>query len=155
MPRRVFPQAKDEAVSAPVSPANAPPPLPGWMTYLLRFAACYNLLAGFSIACLYHENFRFLGVEKPRLLLFVQLTGVLVALFGVGYWLVARDPRRNANLLVLGWWSKALGSALGLWYVGKGQLPPVFVAILFVSDIIYLFPFWLILRRLGLGLLPR
>jgi len=138
---------------ATATPSNSP--LAPWMKYLLRFAGTYNLLAGFSIACLYHEYFKFFDVEKPKLLLFVQLSGVLVALFGVGYLLVARDPRRNANLLVLGWWSKALGSVLGIWYVYKGQLPPVFLAILFVSDIVYLPPFWLILHHLGLGLRPR
>jgi hypothetical protein len=69
-------------------------------------------------------------------------------LFGVGYFMVARDPLQNRNLLVLGFWSKALGSALGVGYVLLGKLPPEFLVILFFADIMYLPPFWVIMHRL-------
>lgn len=118
------------------------------MKRLLWFAGGYNLLAGVGMFCLYHEGFKLLGVEKPSFNLPVQLVGVLVALFGVGYWLVAANPVENRNVLALGFWSKALGSLLGCYYTAVGKLPPWFLAVLFVSDIVYLAPFYVILRRL-------
>jgi hypothetical protein len=123
-------------------------PLKPWMRWLLRFVGCYNLLAGLGMLVFYHEGFKLLGVAKPNLMLPVQLVGILVGLFGVGYLLVASNPLENRNLLLLGFWSKALGSALGVGYVVLGKLPPVFLAVLFFADIMYLPPFAIILKRL-------
>jgi hypothetical protein len=118
------------------------------MWYLLRFAGTFNLLAGFSMIVFYHEGFKLLGVEKPSLVMPLQLVGILVALFGVGYHLVANAPIENRNLLMLGFWSKFLGSCIGTYYVARGKLPPQFMAMLFFADIIYLPFFWQILRRI-------
>jgi hypothetical protein len=123
-------------------------PLKPWMWYLLRFAGTFNLLAGFSMLAFYHEGYKMLGVEKPDLVMPLQLVGVLVALFGIGYHLVAANPVENRNLLMLGFLSKFLGSVLGIIYVLKGQLPPQFFAMLFFADIVYLPPFLIIMRRL-------
>ncbi|HQU42027.1 MAG TPA: hypothetical protein PK867_04410 [Pirellulales bacterium] len=119
-----------------------------WMTRLLWFVGGYNLLAGVGMFCFYHEGFKLLGVEKPQLNLPIQLVGMLVGLFGVGYWMVASNPVENRNILLLGFWSKAMGSALGIYYVCVGKLPTAFLAMLFFSDIVYLPPFYMILRRL-------
>ena len=81
-------------------------------------------------------------------MLFVQLVGILVGLFGVGYLLVARKPLENRNVLLLGFLSKALGSVLGVGYVVLGKLPLGFFVLLFFSDIVYLPPFSFILWRL-------
>jgi hypothetical protein len=124
------------------------PPLLPWMTFLLRFAGTFNLLAGAGMICLYHEGFRWLGVSKPELILPVQVMGVLVALFGVGYHLVASNPVENRNLLMLGFWSKAISSALAYWHVFRGQLGPGFAVAVFFADVVYLPFFYLILRRL-------
>jgi small multidrug resistance pump len=118
------------------------------MTRLLWFVGGYNLLAGLGMLCLYHEGYKLLGVAKPEFNLPIQLVGVLVGLFGVGYWMVAAHPVENRNLLLLGFWSKLLGSLLGVYYVLAGKLPLFFLAVLFVSDIGYLPPFAIILRRL-------
>jgi hypothetical protein len=119
-----------------------------WMRFLLRFVAVYNVLAGVGMLCFYHEGYKWLGLAKPSVNLPIQLVGVLVGLFGVGYWLVASNPIENRNLLMLGFWSKALGSALGLYYLSVGKMPLVFLPILFFADMVYLPPFAVILRRL-------
>lgn len=123
-------------------------PLLPWMRYLLRFVAVYNVLAGIGMLIFYHEGYKMLGVVKPSLNLPIQLVGVLVGLFGVGYWLVANNPVENRNVLMLGFWSKALGSVLGLYYVILGKLPLLFLPVLFFADIVYLLPFAVIMHRL-------
>lgn len=123
-----------------------------WMTWVLRFAGCFNLLAGLGMMTLYHEGHELLGVASPELNLPVQVMGILVALFGVGYHLVASRPIENRNVLVLGFWSKALASLLALAYVAgilRPQLPWWFAAVVFFADVIYLPPFYLILRHLS------
>ena len=64
-------------------------PLKPWMRWLLRFVGCYNLLAGLGMMVFYHEGFKLLGVPKPQLMLPLQLVGILVGLFGVGYLMVS------------------------------------------------------------------
>ena len=127
-----------------------PPPLLLWMKLLLRFAGTFNLLAGLGMICLYHEGYRMLGAaSQPASALAAQVMGCLVGLFGIGYHWVAGRPVENRNLLVLGWWSKALGSLAALPYILTGKLPWWFGAVVFFADVIYLPPFYLILRRLG------
>ena len=123
-------------------------PLAPWMKRLLWFVGGYNILAGVNMLCFYHESYKEMGVAKPQLNLPIQLVGVLVALFGVGYWLVARNPVENRNILALGFWSKLLGSVLGIYYVAAGKLPLAFLAVLFFADIVYLPPFYVIITRL-------
>jgi small multidrug resistance pump len=123
-------------------------PLRPWMHWLLVFVGGYNLLAGLSFLVFYHESFKLLGVPKPEFLLPVQLVGILVGLFGVGYWMVAWNPLENRNVLLLGFLSKLLGSVLAIVSVVVGAAPPILLLMVFVSDIVYLPPFWRILRRL-------
>lgn len=119
-----------------------------WMKALLRFAGTFNILAGLSMLVLYHEGYKLLGLKKPDLVMPVQLVGILVGLFGVGYHLVASAPLENRNLLALGFWSKALGSLLGLYYLALGKLPITFLPVLILADIAYLPPFIAIMRHL-------
>ena len=75
-----------------------------------------------------------------------------MALFGVGYHLVASSPIENRNILVLGFWSKAISSAAALAYVAgffSPQLPWGFAVVVFFADVIYLPPFYVIMRRLS------
>jgi hypothetical protein len=77
--------------------------------------------------------------------------GILVGLFGVGYHLVASNPVENRNILLLGWWSKALATIVALWYVVgpvRHPLPWWFAIVVFFADTIYLPPFYVIWRRL-------
>lgn len=136
-----------EVTPPPAVPSRAPTLLP-WMKGLLRFAAGFNICAGLHMLILYHETYKVIGMPKPEIQFPIQLVGLLVALFGVAYYLVARHPLRNRQMLALGWWSKFLGSCLGLGYILLGKLPPRFFLVFFFADIIYLWPFYLIIRRL-------
>jgi len=129
------------------SGSNAP--LERWMTLLLRFAGTFNLLAGLSMIFFYHEGYKMLGIPKPTVMLPVQVMGILVGLFGVGYHLVASHPIENRNVLLLGYWSKLLSSIAAMAYVFVGKLPWMFGVVVFFSDIIYLPFFYMILRRLS------
>jgi hypothetical protein len=122
-------------------------PLKPWMRKLLIFAGGYNLLVGLNLCVFYHEMFKFFALPKPSLIMYVQLVGVLVALFGIGYWRVAARPIQNRDLLLLGFLSKLFGTLLGTGYVLLGKMPPIFLVILIFSDLVYLPFFWMILRR--------
>ncbi|MFW6124922.1 MAG: hypothetical protein ACOC46_02130 [Pirellulales bacterium] len=142
------PSTGDALIAGPSAVATPTNPLRPWMRVVLYIAAGYNVLAGLGMICLYHEGYKLLAIPKPEVILPIQLTGLFVLLFGVGYWLVARAPVRNRNLLLLGFLSKSLGPVFALAYVFIGVMPLVLVPILIVSDIAYLPPMAVILVRL-------
>ena len=120
---------------------------PSWWKTVLVIAAVYNVVAGFAMLIFYHEGFRSLGLEKTSFNLPIQLVGMCVALFGVGYWITSRDPVENRNVLLLGMLSKALGPLLAVRYILRGELPTWILIVFFFADLIYLLPFWLIYSR--------
>ena len=126
-------------------------PLKPWMRRLLRFAGTYNIIAGLAMIFCYHEGYKLLGLQKPDVVMPIQLVGILVALFGAGYHRVASAPIENRNILVLGFWSKTLGSLPCIYHVVLGNLPLTFLPVVFFADIIYLPFFAVILRHLGSG----
>ena len=118
------------------------------MKRLLRFAGVFNISAGICMILFYHEGYRMLGVEKPELTLEIQVIGILVALFGVGYLRTASRPVENRDLLLLGMLSKGISSVFALGYIASGALPWWFAVVVFFADIVYVPPFWIIWRRL-------
>ncbi len=118
------------------------------MRYVLLVAGAYNVLLGLNMVLLPSRSFAPLGLSEPELLLFVQLVGLMVGVFGVGYLMVARWPLENRGVLLLGLIGKALVAVLGLAYVALGKVPPVYLFVVLFSDVIYLAPFALILRHL-------
>jgi hypothetical protein len=136
------------------SPGLANPPLKAWMSWTLRIAGVYNIGAGMVMIVFYHECYRLLGIPKPELVLPIQLVGLLVAIFGIGYLMVDRAPMANRNVLLLGLLSKLSGPMLAAIYIVRGELPIAMLLVLFFADIIYLYPFWRILRWLGAAAHP-
>jgi len=118
-----------------------------WMVRVLKVAGWYNIIAGLCMVILYHEGFKMLGVNKPEMNLPIQLVGLLVGIFGVGYLIASRKPVENRNILLLGFLSKLFGPLLALGYIVVGQLPILMIPILVFADIIYLVPFWIIYRE--------
>ncbi len=123
-------------------------PLRPWMSAVLRFAGCFNLLAGAAMVSLYHEGYELLGVPKPELVLPVQIMGILVGLFGLGYHWVASRPVENRDILRLGFLAKLICSLTAYWYVLFGPLGIGFALVVFFADVVYLPFFWVIVRHL-------
>lgn len=119
-----------------------------WMHRLLRFAGGWNVFAGLTMIFLYHEVYALIEPAKPELTLPIQLVGMMVLLFGVGYFLVDRNPLANRNVLLLGAISKLVGPLLAVGYIIQGVLPVSMILLLIVADFAYLWPFWLILQEI-------
>lgn len=138
----------NEATASPDNVSPPPPILDAWMTRLLWGAAAFNVLAGIGMILFYHEGYRALGIPKPELALPTQIVGMLVMLFGWGYWMVARDPLLNTNVLRIGWWTKALGSVLVFYHYFQGNVPWILPFGVLFADVAWLFPFWIIQQRI-------
>ena len=123
-------------------------PLRPRMFWLLIVAGLYNIALGINTVARPASGFEAFGLPQPELMLFVELVGLMVVVFGVGYLMVAFRPLANRGVLALGIFGKSLVALCGLIYVARGVLPPSYLAVVIFSDLIWLVPFALILARL-------
>lgn len=117
-----------------------------WMTWVLRLAGIYNLLWG-TWSILFPTHFwSLMGMKPPEYLFLWQGLGMLIGLFGVGYWLAAANPARYWPIIFIGLLSKVSGvlGFLDAWLI-QASLPAHFGLTTLVNDLLWWIPFSLIL----------
>jgi hypothetical protein len=62
----------------------------------------YDLVLGLAFAAIYQPIYNHFQIELPNHPAYIQLPGLFIAVFGVGFLLVARDPQRHAGIIMLG-----------------------------------------------------
>ena len=64
-----------------------------WMTWVLRVASVYNILWGAFMVLFPLAVFRMLGMAAPNYPEIWQCVGMIVGVYGLGYWIAARESR--------------------------------------------------------------
>ncbi len=119
---------------------------PRWAAAWLWAAAIYNLAWGMAIIVAPHALFDFAGIARLNYPEIWQCVGMIVGVYGVGYAIAARDPRRHWPIVLVGLLGKVLGPlgfADALW---RGVFPPAFGITILSNDLLWWIPFGLILR---------
>lgn len=121
------------------------PPAP-WMTTLLKAAGIYNLTWGSWVVLFPEWSLRISGypdpVTSPQLW---QCIGMIVGVYGIGYWIAASDPFRHWPIVLVGFLGKIFGPLgfLAAWLTG--QLPLTAGRVILLNDIIWWIPFsWIL-----------
>jgi hypothetical protein len=70
---------------------------------------------------------------------------MVVGVYGVGYWIAARDPARHWPIVLVGWLGKVLGPIGFLLAALAGELPWAFGLVNVTNDLIWWVPFTAIL----------
>lgn len=116
-----------------------------WRTFF-AFTAFYNVAFGAAMTAAAGQAAAGLGVSGPGGPYAVAMVGLLIAIFGVGYAMVARDPARNRGIVWVGLLSKIAAPALGAVQYVAGAIPFSTFAIGMV-DLAFAFAFALFLWR--------
>jgi hypothetical protein len=135
----------------PTEPQVVPPAPPGarapaWAGRWLRAAAVYNVVWGTVVIFFPNLLFDLCGMARPNYPEIWQCVGMIVGVYGVGYWAAASDPWRHWPIVLVGLLGKVfgpIGFAGALW---TGTFPPVFGLTILTNDLIWWVPFALILR---------
>ena len=110
-------------------------------------AACFNWAAGLLILADFPLAARLIGLSDPPTV-WVHLVAATVVLFGVAYWLVAKQPERYRTFAGLGAAGKLTFAAIIYyhWFAGDA---PARLAMLVSVDVIFAFLFlrFLFFRR--------
>jgi hypothetical protein len=113
----------------------------------LRAAAVYNLAFGVWAVCFPRHFWNLAGLPQPNYPELWQCIGMIVGVYGVGYWIAARDPDRHWPIVLVGLLGKIfgpLGFARAAW---AGALPWSFGWINVFNDLVWWIPFtWILLR---------
>jgi hypothetical protein len=118
------------------------------MMPVLRLAGVYNVLWG-AWCILFPAHFwRLLGMPEPNYPFLWQCIGMIVGVYGLGYWIASRDIARHWPIVLVGLLGKILGPMgfVQAHYI-DGAVPLRFGITLLTNDLIWWAPFILMLRH--------
>jgi len=132
----------NDAESCPVGPpagSNALPPR--WLVWSLLLAGIYNLAWGTLAVLMPAQMLRWLGITDLNYPELWQCIGMIVGVYGLGYWIAANDPARHWPIVLVGLLGKVFGPIGFLFSVIDGRLPWTFGLVNVTNDLIWWIPF--------------
>jgi hypothetical protein len=112
-------------------------------------AAAYNVIWGSAVALYPRELSATVGLDVTGAEPLVQVIGMMVGVYAIGYYLLARDPVRYSGLIWIALAGKTLGPAGFLYSAVTGTLPWTFGWTCLLNDVIWWPAFWSFALRHG------
>ena len=117
------------------------------MKLILRLAAVYNIVWGAWVVLFPNHFFTLVGMESPTHTMIWQGMGMVIGVYGLGYWLASYDPLRHWPIVAVGLLGKVFGP-IGFFYnYARGTIPFEFFYTLITNDFIWWVPFLYILKK--------
>lgn len=117
-----------------------------WMSTVLKCAAVYNLLWGAWVVLFPQHFFQLTGMEIPNQLMIWQGMGMVIGVYGLGYWWASYAPIRHWPIVAVGFLGKIFGPLGFIFNYIQGIVPAAFGWTLISNDLIWWIPFFLILK---------
>ena len=117
------------------------------MKLTLRLAAIYNFLWGAWVILFPAHFFQITGMDVPAQLMIWQGMGMVIGVYGLGYWWASFAPVRHWPIVAVGFIGKILGPIGFVFNYITGKVPAAFGYTLITNDLIWWIPFFLILRK--------
>ena len=118
-----------------------------WQKKTLQAAAIYNLVWGAYVILFPTHFFNVLNIELPRYIEFWQCIGMIVGVYGIGYWLASYDPKTHYPIVLVGLLGKIFGPIGFIQALYFETLPKSFGYTIITNDLIWWVPFFLILKE--------
>lgn len=115
------------------------------VVYSISIIRCYNIAWGFYVAIDSQWLFRFARIPLQNHPQIFACLGMVVGLYGLVYWEIARVPERGWPLAAIGMLGKILGPIGLAQLILSGQWPPATWVLCLTNDIIWWVPFALYL----------
>jgi hypothetical protein len=117
------------------------------MQLTLRLAAVYNLLWGAWVILFPDHFFQLVGMEPLNHAMVWQGMGMVIGVYGLGYWWASYDPLRHWPIVAVGFLGKIFGPIGFFFNYFQAKVPFAFFYTLITNDFIWWIPFFLILRK--------
>lgn len=119
--------------------------MPVWVVYVLKFSAIYNIAWGLSLVLIPQAPFRWQGLEVPNYPIFLQCLGVVLGVYGVGYWIAAADAVTHWPIVFVGLLGKVIWPIVFAISALQGEAPRNMYLPILVNDVAWWLPFTAIL----------
>ena len=116
-----------------------------WMQITLLAAGIYNLIWGFTTLLNPQQLFNNLHLQLPNYIVLWQGIAMFEILFGFGYLLASKQPFKHWIIVLLGLLLKTTIAICFVYFWWQNKLPISLFSHVLASDIIWIFPFTLIL----------
>lgn len=117
-----------------------------WQPTVLRLAGLYNIGFGLGAVLFPAWWFTVASLQPPLYPSLWQCIGMIVGVYGVGYWIAAGDPIRHWPIVLVGLLGKVFGPIGFVMVASRSELPWQFGWVLLFNDLIWWLPFVAILR---------
>lgn len=118
---------------------------PSWMKLVLAAAGFYNIVWGALVVVAPSLFFDWAGMVQPNYPELWQCIGMIVGVYGLGYWIASSDPLRHWPIVLVGLLGKVLGPLGMVKALVDGRFPWSFAWINVTNDLIWWVPFTMIL----------
>ena len=119
-------------------------------------AALYNIIWAIVVTTWPVQTAQLVGVDATSFVPFVQVVGMMVGVYAIGYYLLARAPERYCGFIWIALAGKTLGPLGFVYYAWKGLLPWSFGWTCVFNDVLWWPAFWLFaFRHARTPLTPR
>ena len=118
-----------------------------WQKNTLKLAAIYNIIWGSYCILFPTHFFHLIGIDLPRYLEFWQCIGMIVGVYGIGYWIASGDPLTHYPIVLVGFLGKVFGPIGFIQALYLDKLPVQFGYTILTNDLIWWVPFFLILKN--------
>ena len=118
---------------------------PSWMRVVLRIAGYYHILFAVWAICWPYLWFDWNGFERPNHPLLWQLIALITGILGVFLLLAARNPIANWMTVLVGLIKFTLAGVGFCFAIYEGEIPFNSIGLLIANDLIWWFPFAMIL----------
>ncbi len=112
---------------------------------ILRLAALYNLVWGLAIILFPNFLFDWSGLTRLNYPEIWQCVGMIVGVYGVGYWIASESPDEHWPIVLVGLLGKIFGPIGFLKAISEGRFNWTFGATIVTNDLIWWVPFALLL----------
>jgi hypothetical protein len=117
------------------------------MKGVLRAAGIYNVVWGGLVILFPQAWFEWTGLEPPRYPQIWQCVGMIVGVYGVGYFIAASAPLRHWPIVLVGLLGKVFGPVGFLASAVRGDLPWSWGLTIVTNDLVWWLPFSMILYK--------
>ena len=116
-----------------------------WMMSVLKLAAVYNVIWGAWVVLFPSHFFELVGMEPINHPMIWQGMGMVIGVYGLGYWWASYHPVRHWPIIVVGMFGKIFGPLGFFFNYLSGAAPGGFFYTLITNDFIWWIPFGMIL----------
>lgn len=120
------------------------------MKLTLKLAAVYNILWGSWVIFFPNHFFELVGMEPLNHPMVWQGMGMVIGVYGLGYWWASHNPLVHWPIVAVGFLGKIFGPLGFVFNYLNDVVPFEFIYTLITNDFIWWIPFFLILRKVHL-----